>query len=192
MATGERSGPTGRTRCIAPPIHSFTHLDPDAGRFSFDLFEHDGGRVTEWARRNPVGQTVGLTGPGGGDLPAGQHLLIAGDETALPAIRRILSLSPRDRIGTALIEVAREEDRLDLEAPTGMQVHWLIRNRGAHWIDSLVNRPVPADGSSRFVWCAAELSQVRTAKAYFRDTLGLPRSEGYFSGFWSRSVAPQG
>ena len=59
----------------------------------FDVFRHAGSPTSDWADSNPIGQTVGIMGPGGGACPAGQPLFLFGDETALPAISRMLSLA---------------------------------------------------------------------------------------------------
>jgi NADPH-dependent ferric siderophore reductase len=60
----------------------------------------------------------------------------------------------------------------------------MIRERGETLWDHLRDQPVP-EGDSRFVWIAAERALVRTAKARFRDELGIRRDEGYFAFYWA-------
>jgi NADPH-dependent ferric siderophore reductase len=55
-------------------------------------------------------------------------LLLAGDETALPAIAAILERLPGHATGTALIEVPDVADVITLAAPPGIRVAWLPRN----------------------------------------------------------------
>lgn len=165
--------------------YTFVDLDPEAGRFTFDVFEHDGGRTTEWARSAAPGEIVGITGPGGGDFPEGTHILLAGDETALPAIRRILANSEPDRRGTVLIEITDSADRCPLPAPAGITVTWIERASGDSLRDHLAAAPLPPAGESRFVWVAAEQALVRWARSHFRQEQQIGRGECYFSAYWS-------
>lgn len=164
-------------------VYTFVTLDPAAGRFAFDVFEHDGGRVTGWAQSAGAGERIGVMGPGSGDFPPGDEILLAGDETALPAIRRILETSPPDRRGDVFLEVARAADRCDLRGPAAMRLTWVIREHGDSLWDHLRRQPAP-EGTSRFVWVAAEQDLVRKAKARFRGELGLRPHEGYFAYYW--------
>ncbi len=61
--------------------YTFVDLDPDRGRFTFDVFERDGGRATIWARSAQPDDLVGISDPGSGGLPPGQDILIGLDAT---------------------------------------------------------------------------------------------------------------
>lgn len=164
-------------------VYTFVSFDPAAGTFAFDVFEHEGGRTTDWAGSARPGDHVAVMGPGGGDFPVGDEVLIAGDETALPAIRRILEQSPSTRWGKVFLEVGRREDICDLLHPVGISVTWLVRSEGATLWDHLQDVQAP-QGDSRLVWIAAEKRLVRQAKRRFRETLGIARHEGYFAIYW--------
>ncbi len=96
------------------------------------------GPASLWASTAQVGQPVFIVGPRRG-VPAAEHggaeyapgaarsVLLAGDETAAPAIARILEDAPRDLRGTAFIEVPTASDVLDIDAPVGVSVTWLPR-----------------------------------------------------------------
>ena len=56
----------------------------------FDIFRHPNSPTCDWAEADPLGQQVGILGPGGGGCPDAPRLRLFGDETALPAISRIL------------------------------------------------------------------------------------------------------
>lgn len=174
--------PTGADQ-LHRAVYTFVDLDPVEDRFSFDIFEHEGGRATGWAQAAQPGQVVGITGPGSGDFPPGKDLLIAGDETALPAIRRILEHSAADRRGRIVLEVGTEADICDVPRPAGMDLTWLVRGRGEALWDVLATEPLP-EGDDRYVWIAAEKDLVRKAKARFRDTLGIGPKDGYFAYYW--------
>ncbi|MGW0434845.1 siderophore-interacting protein [Micromonospora sp. NPDC003197] len=103
-----------------------------------DLVLHgDGGPATRWARRARLGDRLGLVGPDAGypgvhgglefQPPQGSTLLLAGDETAAPAICAILERLPVETRGHAVIEVPHPDDELPVTAPPGMTVTWLPR-----------------------------------------------------------------
>ena len=58
-------------------------------------------------------------------------LLLAGDETAVPALASILGGLPATARGEAVLEVPRADDVLDLAAPAGVALTWLARDGAA-------------------------------------------------------------
>lgn len=92
----------------------------------------DAGPVAAWARRAVVGDVAYLGGADGGYQldPAADWYLLAGDETALPAIASILEFLPEDgRPTCVVIEVPTVDDIQALGYPDGTEVHWLARDR---------------------------------------------------------------
>lgn len=63
--------------------------------------------------------------------PGDAHqILLAGDETAVPAIASILdSLKDSQAQGKAVLEVPSAEDIIDMTIPTGFEVEWLPRGQ---------------------------------------------------------------
>ncbi len=99
------------------------------------------GPASLWASTAAAGDEILLIGPrrdaegrGGIEYRPGPatHVLLAGDETAAPAIARILEDIPRDSRGTAFIEVPTAEDVLPIDAPEGFAVRWLPREGAVH------------------------------------------------------------
>ncbi|MDO7880827.1 siderophore-interacting protein [Salinibacterium soli] len=98
------------------------------------------GPASLWASGAQVGDAILLLGPrrgrewGGIEYAPGdaRRILLAGDETAAPAIARILEDVDRDVSGAAFIEVPKEGDALAIDAPAGVQVHWMPRAGRAH------------------------------------------------------------
>lgn len=99
------------------------------------------GPASLWASRAQVGEPIFIVGPrrglgvrehGGGEFAPGaaRSVLLAGDETAAPAIARILEDAPRDLRGSVFIEVPSAADALDIAAPAGVEVTWLAREDG--------------------------------------------------------------
>lgn len=105
------------------------HLEPGAS-----------GPASRWAATAQVGDTVGILAPrrgtyfGGIEFTPGDadRILLAGDETALPAISAILEQIDRDVVGDAFVEVPSGADILPLDPPPGVEVHWLPRDTAPH------------------------------------------------------------
>lgn len=122
------------------------------------------GPASQWASAAAPGDEVLLVGPrsgrfdGGGiefEPGAASLVLLAGDETAAPAIARILEDASPDLVGEAFIELPRKADRLAVNAPEGVQVHWLGREGAAQGsglvpsvLRSLGMREVVSSGTS--------------------------------------------
>ncbi|RWR05395.1 siderophore-interacting protein [Sinirhodobacter populi] len=185
----------GRTRWPEGPGtphragYTFVSLDPDRQRIVFDVYMHEGGPTPEWARHARPGDIVAVMGPGGGDFPPGDFILLGGDETALPAIRRILETSAPGRRGVAMIEVGDRADTAAIDPaaiPAGITLRWFTRGGTVTLAEGLRTADLPAAGQSRFVWIAAEQALVREAKQWFRENHALGRAEGYFSSYWER------
>lgn len=99
------------------------------------------GPASRWASTAAVGDEVLLVGPrrgrrdhGGAEFVPGEasSILLAGDETAAPAIARILEDSPAATRGIAFIEAPSAQDVLAIDAPAGVEVHWLPRGEAEH------------------------------------------------------------
>ncbi|WP_433831759.1 siderophore-interacting protein [Actinoplanes sp. CA-015351] len=101
------------------------------------------GPASRWAVNAGPGTQARLMGPnaefcgpsGGIDFhpPANtRHILLGGDETAVPAIASIIERLPADATGEAVLEVPEHTDRLEIAAPEGFRVTWLSRDGAAH------------------------------------------------------------
>lgn len=102
--------------------------------------EHASGPGSAWARRARPGDEIVIIGPrrdcnaGGVEFQPGDlsQILLAGDETAAPAIARILEDSPRSTRGHAFLEVPSAADILAIDAPDKVKVTWLPRGAREH------------------------------------------------------------
>jgi len=172
--------PTGDEK-LHRAVYTFVDFDLAANSFSFDIYEHAGGHTTRWAQSALPGKVVGITGPGGGEFPVSDKLLMAGDETALPAIRRILACAPKHTIGLALIEVGDPSEIIPFACPEGVQIDWVVRTKdNGLWTKLSQIRHVP---KGTFVWVAAEREIVRKAKDAFLE-MGIDKAASYFSRYW--------
>jgi NADPH-dependent ferric siderophore reductase len=99
------------------------------------------GPASRWADAASVGDELLVIGPrrgrkedGGIEYAPGdaRAILLAGDETAAPAIARILEDVDRDTQGVAFIEIPEDADILPIATPPGVEVRWLPRSGDAH------------------------------------------------------------
>ncbi|HEV7812621.1 MAG TPA: siderophore-interacting protein [Leifsonia sp.] len=128
------------------PMRTYTvrAARPELREIDIDFVAHgDVGPATRWVNRARVGDNLLLVGPDArtlvpGDGPVGgvefrpgsaTRVLLAGDETAAPAICSIVESLSADTCGQVFIEVATEADILPLRAPERVSVSWLARER---------------------------------------------------------------
>ncbi|MFY0633456.1 MAG: siderophore-interacting protein [Vannielia sp.] len=158
-------------------------LEGLAARIGFDVFVHDGGRVTEWARTLQPGARIALTGPGGSKLIAGPRWVgLVGDETAVPVIARQLAAQPPDTRGKAVLIVPDAADAQELAHPPGMEVTWVLRSEGLSPLEAFEQLGAPTDGSFRFF--AGERSEAMTLRA--RLTKAAAPRDGYqVAAYWT-------
>ena len=181
-------------------LRSYTarRQDPERGEVEIDFVLHGDGPAAAWAGGAAPGALLGVAGSGPlGDRPAG-HLLLAGDETALPAISRVLGAAAPGTVGTALLEVAGPEEEQPLAAPPGVEVRWLHRGGippgGSTLLaDAVAALPRPP-GADLFAWVAAESAAVRAVRGDLRGRWGLSRAQHHAIGYWrrGRAMAPSG
>jgi NADPH-dependent ferric siderophore reductase len=181
-------------------LRSYTarRQDPAAGEVEMDFVLHGDGPAPAWAGAAEAGALLGVAGGGAlGDRPAG-WLLLAGDETALPAISRILAAAPATTTGVVFVEVAGPDEEQPLSAPSGMTVRWLHRGGTPPGESTLLADAVAGldrpTGDDLFAWVAAESAAVRTARADLRGRWGLGRAQHHAIGYWrrGRAMAPSG
>lgn len=106
-------------------------------RLVVDFVLHPGaqGPGSSWARQARPGDRIMVLCPRRGApfggiefVPRGaDRLLLAGDETAVPAIASILARLPADAQGAAFLEVPAGGDVQPLRAPPGVDLNWLPR-----------------------------------------------------------------
>jgi NADPH-dependent ferric siderophore reductase len=176
-------------------LRSYTarRQDPDAALVEIDFVLHGDGPAAAWAGAAVPGAVLGVAGAGAlGDRPAA-HLLLAGDETALPAISRILSAAPDTIHGIALIEVGGAAEEQPLRAPAGVAVHWLHRGDTPPGESTLLVEAVAGldrpEGDDVFAWVGAESAAVRAIRADLRGRWGLGRAQHHAIGYWRRGRA---
>jgi NADPH-dependent ferric siderophore reductase len=175
------------------PAHAAGPVPEGSGELDIDFVLHGDGPAAAWAAAAGPGDVLGVASAAPlGDAPAG-WLLLAGDETALPAIGRILDAAPPGTRGVALIEVAGPEEEQLLPNPAGIELCWLHRGTREPGLSTLLVDAVAAldrpAGDDVFAWVGAESATVRAVRADLRDRWGLRRNQHHAIGYWRRGRA---
>ena len=187
------------------------------------LHGHSAGPASAWAAAAQVGDGLTLLGvhrdAGLEDAgiewrpPAGPlRVLLAGDETAAPAICSVLESLPPDAVGHALVEVPDARDTQEVRATSGVALQWLARGdaprgqallaavdrvldpaaapRGSHQPeedpDELLWETPREPAAELYAWVAGEAGVVRALR---RRLAGLDRSAVAFMGYWREGRA---
>lgn len=186
-----------------------------------------GGPATEFGDSAQVGDELLLLGPnkalsdesyGGIEFRPGEarRIVLAGDETAAPAICAILESLPSNVTGHALIEVPYAGDILGTTTRSGVSVQWLTRGSAEHGslLKDAVRRTVsiPAAGLVQanaeledidvdedilwetgqaqsalfYAWIAGEAGTVKELRRYLVGEAGVDRKQVAFMGYWRR------
>jgi NADPH-dependent ferric siderophore reductase len=166
--------------------------DAEAGELHVDVVKHGIGVGATWAYRAQPGDRVHFYGPSASrSLPEGADwLVVAGDDTAIPAIARLLDELPGDVRAQVFIEVADDAHRLELRMPPGVEVTWLVRGGAEAGTTTLLVEAVKNgdwwDGRP-FAWVAGEHTAVRDLRRHLVEDRGMPKGDIEFTGYWRRS-----
>lgn len=164
-------------------------VDYAAQQLAIDFVVHgDEGLAGPWAASAQPGDTLVVTGPGGGYSPSpdADWYLFAADETALPAVAAALESLPADAVGLAYLEVEAEPDLLDLTAPSGVELVWLYR-RGATagTLLAAALQEAPWREGRVHVFAHGERESMKQLRDVFFVKHGLERSQVSLSGYWA-------
>ena len=180
-----------------PLIRTLTplRLDPGAPRLDLEIVIHEGGAASAWARAAGPGDEAAISGPGRGypidaDAPG---FLLAGDESAIPAIGQLLEALPGDRPVRVVVEAADPAARLELPGRAGVAVEWCDLPAGAPPGDTLVAAVTAATGAGlpagTRIWAAGEAAAMQRIRRHVFEELGIPRSQTWIRGYWKHGRA---
>lgn len=177
-------GPVFHPDQPAPVMRDYTPhtFDPVGETLQLDFALHDAGPASVWARRAAPGNRVIVGGPRGSFVVGtgfDWHLL-AGDETALPAIRRRLAELPANVRALVFAEVDGPEDEQLLPTAASAEVRWVHRGRQT-LLDAVGGAGFPP--GSCFAWVACETSAAKALRQHL-VARGLDPRGIKASGYW--------
>lgn len=191
-----------------PVVRTYTvrTLDGAAGTLAIDFVVHGSeGVAGPWAAAAAPGDELIANGPGGGYAPRTDvdwHLF-ACDEAGLPAVAAALDALPDDAVARVLVEVAGEEDVIELGEGENVEVTWLLRGAPSHDVPEEragSNAPLvhavrdldwPSGSVQAFVHgeAAAVMHGIRP---FLLAERGLARDVVSISGYWRRGRTEEG
>lgn len=144
----------------------YSEIDVD---FVMHFDEHgNGGPAANWALNAKPGDAITIIGPNNraahcvtAEIYSGiewrpglaQRILLAGDETAIPAISAILESLPEYMTGHAFLEVPEANDFVELTSPADVEITWLARGASigrsrphGELLQEAVRKAVPVPG----------------------------------------------
>ncbi|WP_051939593.1 siderophore-interacting protein [Phaeacidiphilus oryzae] len=174
--------------------YTVRRYDAEAGELTIDFVHHGAeGTAGPWAAAARPGDELLLSGPGGKYSPlprpeADWHLL-AGDESALPAIGSALERMAPGTRAVALVEVAGPEEEQKLDSPADLDLVYLHRSHGqapGEALEAAVRAlDFPAGRVQAFVHGEAT-AVMKGLRPHLLKDRGLDRGLLSISGYWRR------
>ncbi len=172
-----------------PTIRTLTPLSFRPGPLELDIevVRHGNGILSAWADTAKAGDRVAVSGTGRGYEidPAVRSFLLAGDESALPAISMLLRALPPEAEVEVLIEIRHPDARLELPAHPGATIQWCQPEAGSVPGDSLFAAVAIAQITrDARVWVAGEAAAAQRIRRHLFDERSLSRSQVVVRGYW--------
>ena len=153
-----------------PAIRTLTPRFVREDSLDVDVVLHGDSPLTRWARTAATAAVAGFRRGYPVDLAA-PGFVLAGDETALPAISQLLSVIPGPV--AAYVELAQADAR-QLDLP----IEWLEPGGVLSRIQTLDLAP----GTK--VWVAGEAAAVQRVRKHLFEERALPRGDAWVRGYW--------
>ncbi len=172
-----------------PAMRDYTprRFDRAARTLVIEFALHGAGAASDWAAQAQVGQRALIGGPRGSmivPIDYEWHLL-AGDDTALPAIARRLEELPAGARALVLGLVADDGDRRVFNSAAELlQVQW--HRTADDWLAAL--RALALPKGEGFVWCAGEARLMAQARDLLLQHHQHPRQAMRVAAYWKQGA----
>jgi NADPH-dependent ferric siderophore reductase len=170
-------------------IRTFTPLrfDDEVLELDLDVVLHGKGAMFDWLGASSVGDPAAISGPGRGYAidESAIDFLLAGDETAIPAISQLITSLPSHATVRAIIEIGLPDAELPMPFHPRVTVDWQLRGPNAAPGSALVPavRNATVDIETR-VWAAGEAAAMHQIRTHIFEELGMPRGMATVRGYW--------
>jgi NADPH-dependent ferric siderophore reductase len=172
-----------------PVIRTLTPLEFDPDRLALDveIVRHGHGPLSGWASHARIGDRVAVSGPGRGYAidDSVRAFLLAGDESALPAIGQLLGVLPEEAEVRVEVEIGHPSAEIELPPHPRATVGWRVLRDGLAPGDTLVRAVADAPLLPEVrVWAAGEAAAMQRIRRYLFEERDLPRRHAVVRGYW--------
>jgi len=169
--------------------YTIRRFDPQALELDLDILNHGDGPGSAWARSVQPGDAVGFIGPRHDYRGAhgADWQVLAGDESALPAIAAILEQLPAGARAFAFIEVDGAADELPIAVSGSVELQWLHRNGGQARDSRLLEealRALPVPDGRGYCWVAGNSAVVHRIRHLLHHDWRLGKDQMTTMGYW--------
>jgi NADPH-dependent ferric siderophore reductase len=180
-----------------PTIRTFTprRVTAAPGELDLEIVIHGDGPSSRWADAVEPGAVAAVSGPGRGYAidPDAAGFVLAGDESAIPAVSQLLECLPPETQVQVHLEVADPQGRVPLPNHPSAAVEWHDLPGGAVPGDALVAAAESTDVSpDTRVWVAGEAAAVQRIRRHLFEDRGLSRAHATVRGYWKHGRAGAG
>lgn len=176
--------------------YTIRRFDSVNARMEIDFVRHGDGPLAGWAERAQIGMRLQIAGPVSHFRVRedAAWLLLAGDETALPAILAILESRPKIPRIDVYIEVQDIQEEQATPDLKGLRVTWIHRGGlsdqpGLSLEQALRHLDWSLPGGQ--IWLAAESGIVRRLRTFLTTERGISRAAIHVSGYWKLGTVAQ-
>jgi NADPH-dependent ferric siderophore reductase len=161
-------------------------FDNAARELVIEFALHGDGPAADWAAQAAPGHTLAIGGPKGSmivPLDYDWHLL-AGDETAFPAVARRLEQLPAGARAIVILQAADAADRRVFASAADVTLQWVASD--AELLAAVRALALP-DGDG-YAWCAGEAACMAALRRELVDVKGHPRDAIRAAAYWKRGA----
>lgn len=173
-----------------PPIRTLTpvRFDPTTNRLDVEIVLHGEGPLATWAAGAPVGDPTAVSGTGRGYAidPTAPAFVLAGDESAIPAMSVLLAALAAEVPAipvTTIVESSGPTATVTLPSHPSATTSWVSSGpRPGDALGAAVAALELPDGVR--IWAAGEAAGVHRLRAHLFAERGIPRAHAVVRGYW--------
>ena len=161
-------------------------FDNAARELVIEFALHGDGPAADWAAQAAPGHTLAIGGPKGSlivPLDYDWHLL-AGDETAFPAVARRLEQLPAGARALVLLKADDAADRRVFASAADLSLTWVSSDEA---LLAAVRALALPEGDG-YAWCAGEAACMAALRRELVDVKGHPREAIRAAAYWKRGA----
>lgn len=177
---------------IAARVYTIRRVDAEKGQLEIDFVLHEAPSLpspgADFGQNARPGDTIGIFAPGGDEIPKADSLVLLGDETALPAMARIVEELPATSMARVFVQVGSPADHYDFPPSDNVELTYLYREektgRGASLPAALEESLDGWQGDMPFIWAGCEFNDYLAVRRFARENLNLPRDRHSVVAYW--------